>query len=94
MTEWSSLISANAIYHVPRSQVWQGSRSRQAGCAHLHVAETFVRGRITRYAGQSLCGKVGWYERPAETDDRPCPRCMDMASRYGVRVPVGVGADA
>lgn len=26
-------------YHVPRSQVWDGSRGRQSGKTHLHTTE-------------------------------------------------------
>lgn len=50
-------------YHVPRSQVWAGSRGRQAGNVHLHTVGRFDVGRLHRAAGQALCGRSGWYER-------------------------------
>jgi hypothetical protein len=56
------------LYHVPRSQVWEGSRGRQRGHVHLH-----------REDGSSLCGRRGWYERPAE-GEALCPRCERKAS--------------
>ena len=72
-------------YHVPRSQVWAGSRGRQSGNTHLHVrAERFDLGRIHRLKGQPLCGKRGWYERPPEYDSEfrdLCPRCQEIAAR-------------
>lgn len=74
------LRSVKALYHVPRSQVWNGSRGRQSGAVHLHVTEPFDVGRIHRQPGQSLCGKRGWYERPAE-GERLCPRCDEIRER-------------
>ena len=69
-------------YHVPRSQVWAGSRGRQRGNIHLHVTEPFTAGRIKRAPGQALCGKRGWYERPVdEYDHSDCPRCAEIAAR-------------
>ena len=70
----------DARYHVPRSQVWEGSRGGQSGCVHLHVTEPFELGRIRRKPGQALCGKRGWWERPAE-GERLCPRCESVAGR-------------
>jgi hypothetical protein len=74
-------------YHVPRSQVWAGSRGRQSGRVHLHVIERFDVGRIHRDAGQALCGRTGWYERAADADDLAssgvCARCADIAARAG-----------
>ena len=61
-----------ALYHVPRSQVWEGSRGRQMGCVHLHLN------------GRALCGRRGWYERPAE-GERLCPRCEARAVKLGLR---------
>lgn len=87
-------ITTEARYHVPRSQVWEGSRGRQQGCVHLHVNEPMQQGRLQRGGGQALCGKAGWYERPANPDERACPRCLELAARYGVRVPLGVGRRA
>lgn len=69
-----------AMYHVPWSQVWPGSGGRQAGKVHVHVTEPFVLGRISRERGDSLCGKRGWYERPAEGESM-CPRCEELLSR-------------
>lgn len=71
-------------YHVPRSQVWQGSRGRQAGNTHLHTLEPLELGRIRRRAGQALCGRAGWYERPPEGEHEHasvCPRCAELARR-------------
>lgn len=80
-------------YHVPRSQVWEGSCGRQQGKVHLHVLDarefTASNGRkIVRGSGAALCGKVGWYETPEilSHHDR-CPRCVDLAERYGVTWP-------
>lgn len=86
----------DARYHVPPSQVWEGSRGRQRGNVHLHVVNgpaEFVsrRGRattISRGGGVTLCGKLGgWYERPPEPGDKPCRRCAEMAIRYGIEWP-------
>ncbi len=73
-------------YHVPRSQVWAGSRGKQTGNVHLHVLGEFQSGRIHRSKGQALCGRAGWYERSPEGDyetsaDALCPRCVEIASR-------------
>lgn len=83
------------LYHVPRSQVWEGSRGGQRGYAHIHVANgparfTADNGRsITRGGGVSLCRRHGWYERAAESADELCPKCRDLAERYGVEMPEG-----
>ena len=71
-----------ARYHVPRSQVWQGSRGGQAGKVHLHVREAFSSGRIHRAPGEALCGRSGWYERPAEGEEL-CARCEEIRDRVG-----------
>lgn len=74
-------------YHVPRSQVWQGSRGRQAGHTHLHTREPLELGRIRRRAGAALCGRDGWYERPPEGEHEladVCPRCAEIADRARV----------
>jgi hypothetical protein len=77
-----------ARYHVPRSQVWQGSRGGQQGKVHLHLLGAgFVSGRLTRAPGASLCGKRGWYERPAEPGEERCPTCAERAKRHGVEWP-------
>jgi hypothetical protein len=58
------------LYHVPRSQVWAGSRGRQSGHVHLH-----------RPDGSSLCGRRGWYERePYPSETVVCPRCEKKAA--------------
>lgn len=77
----SSLFTA--LYHVPRSQVWEGSRGRQSGHVHLHVRAQFDVGRIHRSAGQALCGRTGWYERPVEEAELVplCPRCRELMER-------------
>jgi hypothetical protein len=72
------------LYHVPRSQVWEGSGGRQTGNVHLHVADdTFTIGRIKRVKHQALCGKRGWYERPLDPgEEKPlCSRCVEIAGR-------------
>ncbi len=80
------------VYHVPRSQVWGGSRGAQMGRVHLHVkpGEAFEGGRIRREDGASLCGRRGWYERDADADDETraglCPRCAEIAARPGALV--------
>lgn len=86
-------IAVEARYHVPRSQVWEGSRGRQSGGTHLHVLEPVVFGRIRRQAGQALCGKHGWYERPPEFESElaetgRCGRCVEVAGRHGIDWPV------
>lgn len=83
------------LYHVPRSRVWQGSCGGQRGYAHIHVANGPARftaensRSITRGGGVSLCQRHGWYEHPAESGDKPCPKCRDLAERYGVEIPEG-----
>ncbi len=81
-------------YHVPRSQVWAGSRGRQSGNVHLHLPTAgydpkdrfHIASRTFRAPGQALCGKRGWYERNPEgesetSDSALCPRCAELASR-------------
>ena len=77
-------------YHVPRSQVWEGSRGGQKGKVHLHVkaGEAFQAGRIRRIERQSLCGRRGWYEREPELGEAQfkgdfCPRCVEIGTRVG-----------
>lgn len=79
-------------YHVPGSQVWQGSRGAQRGNIHLHVLEDVKLGRMTRTRGQCLCPKKGGsYERPVDGDDRTrtfrCPKCETVAERFGIPWP-------
>ena len=85
------------LYHVPRSQVWEGSRGRQTGAVHLHAtvdwslsAKRGRRGSLVRRAGQALCGRHGWYEREVEHESDltvRCTNCVRMAERYGVDWP-------
>lgn len=82
-------IAVELRYHVPRSQVWEGSRGRQTGGTHLHVMEPFTSGRLRRQKGRALCGKNGWYERPPEfpSEFQPegrCARCVEIAARHGI----------
>lgn len=77
-------VPTDARYHVPRSQVWEGSRGRQSGLVHLHVTAPFDFGRIHRSTGQALCGRTGWYERPAEGEPL-CPRCDEIRARASLR---------
>jgi hypothetical protein len=76
----------DARYHVPRSQVWGGSRGGQRGHVHLHVRENLDVGRIHRKTGQALCGKRGWYERELDRDEiaTACPRCAEIERRRRV----------
>jgi hypothetical protein len=84
-------------YHVPRSQVWQGSRGGQSGAIHLHATDditvTAKRGRcgsLARRAGAALCGKRGWWERAVEHESDlrvRCSECARRAQRYGIEWP-------
>lgn len=85
-------VAVEIRYHVPRSQVWEGSGGHQQGHNHLHVLEHFERGRLVRGAGRALCGKNGWYETTDPHDAKPCPRCVAMAKRHGVEWPQEVTA--
>lgn len=83
----------NLRYHVPRSQVWEGSRGFQRGNVHLHVkqGEAFQAGRIRRVQHQALCGKVAWYDRVAEdaeaaTEAQFCARCVEIGTRHDGRL--------
>lgn len=63
------------LYHVPRSQVWPGSRGRQTGRIHLHRDG----------ASKALCGRGAWYPRPPDPDEQKpmCARCLSRAERLG-----------
>jgi hypothetical protein len=80
-------------YHVPRSQVWEGSRGRQRGAVHLHVgADVQLTARLYRAAGTALCGRRGWYERPADAGELErvelrCSSCSATAERFGIGWP-------
>jgi len=88
-------------YHVPRSQVWGGSRGRQTGAIHLHAPETVTLtakqgrgGTLQVGSGGALCKRIGWYERPVEHESDlriRCAECVRRAERYGVEWP---GVDA
>lgn len=72
----------DARYHIPRSQVWGGSRGGQSGNVHLHVREQFDLGRIHRQPGQALCGKKrAWMDREPMDGEKACPRCEEIAAR-------------
>lgn len=78
-------------YHVPSSQVWEGSRGAARGHVHLHVTEDLTLGRIVRRAGECLCAKRhGTYERPLDADEREnefrCERCFAVAARHDLEV--------
>lgn len=89
----------SARYHVPRSQVHEGSRGAAGGNVHLHVPLEPTYGRvlvaihgrateISRKPGRALCGKgVPWYDRPPMEGETRCPRCVDFAERYGIEWP-------
>ena len=76
------------VYHVPRSQVWEGSRGRASGCVHLTNAAGWVQvGRIDVPPGRALCKKPpGWYERE-DHGERRCPECVRRAERHGITWP-------
>lgn len=76
-------------YHVPRNQVWEGSRGRQTGRVHFHVTETVNLDRgLRRSAGEALCSrKHGWYERPPVDGEQDCPECVARAARHGLELP-------
>ncbi|MFD7161214.1 hypothetical protein ACFV9C_41980 [Kribbella sp. NPDC059898] len=78
-TSWS------VRYHVPRSQVWEGSRTL--------TATTGRRTSITRHSGAAMCNRYAWYDRdPMTAEQGPehrCPRCVTLADRYGVDWPAG-----
>lgn len=88
-------------YHVPRSQVWAGSRGGQSGNVHVHVLEELVSGRLRRRPGQALCTtRPAWWARelePGELERLPagfCLRCVELADRHGLErelAPFGAG---
>lgn len=80
-------------YHVPRSQVWAGSRGAQSGNVHLYVkaGEAFQAGRIRRVQHETLCGRRAWYDRAPEGDEGQretdlCPRCVEIGTRSSGRL--------
>jgi len=84
-------------YHVPRSQVWGGSRGGQTGAIHLHAPETVTLtakqgrgGTLKVGSGGALCQRIGWYERPVEHESDlrvRCAECDRRAQRYGIQWP-------
>ena len=87
----TGLLVRNAFdlrYHVPRSQVWEGSRGGQTGKVHLYVkaGEAFQAGRIRRVERETLCGRVAWSSRPAEDGETLCPRCIEIGTRANGRL--------
>lgn len=78
-------VAVELRYHVPRSQVWEGSRGAARGNVHIHVLEWFKAGRLTRAAGQALCAKKhGSYERPPEPNETLCRECVERAERHEI----------
>lgn len=71
-------------YHIPRSQVFAGSRGGQSGKVHLHVTEQLDHGRLHRRPGQALCGRDAWMDREPQDGEETCPRCAEIAERIGV----------
>ena len=68
--------------HVPRSQVWEGSRGRQSGRVHLHIN------------GRALCGvRSPWYPRDPLPTEQRCSRCESRAEREGIIWPGVAGPD-
>lgn len=72
-------MSVTLRYHVPRNQVYPGSRGRQSGHVHLHID------------GYALCGRNGWYERPPEGETERCPRCERKSEKQGIEWPGEAG---
>jgi hypothetical protein len=70
-----------AVYHVPRSQVWEGSRGRASGRVHLHID------------GHPLCRQrmVPWYPREPFPGEQRCARCVVKASHEGIEWPGETG---
>lgn len=71
-------------YHVPQSQVWEGSAGRAHGNVHLHVTEDRKVGRRVRKKGECLCSKKhGSMERPPEAlelERWQCTECFEVAA--------------
>ena len=91
-------MQTRAIYHVPYSQVWEGSRGRQEGRVHLHVPVGFVSGRLKRPQGGAICPAKGtWYGREdqlmGDCPNLPCMRCVDLAKRYNLEWPESYDPD-
>lgn len=82
MTHSDRSVSVELRYHV---QVWEDGG--QIGKCHVHLLEPFESGRLKRNPGGSLCGRYGWYERPAEPSELICPGCRKMAERHGITIP-------
>jgi hypothetical protein len=93
-------------YHVPRNQVFEGSRGRQSGAVHLHLPivpggrRTFLalaerKSTIERKPGEALCKRDAWYDRdPIGTELEPsarCVRCVAIATRFGIEWPTTQG---
>jgi hypothetical protein len=84
-----------ALYHVPPSQVWDGSSGRAHGNVHLHVTEDVKLGRLARRAGECLCAKRrGSSERPLNPGEFDstfrCERCYAVAARRGIKLPTAL----
>jgi hypothetical protein len=78
------------VRFVPQSRAWE--RFAAANDLHLLLLRPLRRGRLRRAAEQFLCGRDrGWFTDP---DERAldhavrCPRCADLATRYGIDWPV------
>lgn len=82
----ASEIKLIARYHVPKSQVYPGSRGAAKGHVHLHVLEPMKLKRIVRNTGECLCSKKhGSDERaPDSADTTMCPACVKVAEANGL----------
>lgn len=73
-------MNVKIMYHVPRSQVWRGSRGGQVGNLHLYVDDS------------ALCGRTAWYPRAPYDDEKVrfkrCSRCVAKAMKLGVEWPM------
>ena len=71
-------MTIRAQYHVPRSQVWAGSRGNASGRVHLHVD------------GKVLCRPASrpWYPRDPMPGEQRCTRCAARAEKLHIEWPV------
>lgn len=75
-------------YHIPKSQLYEGSRGGHRGNVHLHVLEDVKLGRLVRKSGECLCSKKhGSYEREPDDNETRCPSCDRIAKKNGIEWP-------
>ncbi len=84
MTEYEEAVAElfQKRYHVPKSQVWEGSRGNQEGSVHLHARHQIIGGKVKRAKGEAICSKKrGWYEREPMPGETPCRDCERIVQR-------------